>query len=148
MEILPKTSITSIKFNNFLPMYFLEKAKGVAMQSTMIIPSTQQIASAVITPTTVPKAEIKNVESINMDKELQKPKQEIKPEKISQEFNKISKDLNLDVKFAYNAKIDTVYINVTDKNTGEIIKKLPTEEAMKIKESMQDLIGVLFDKQG
>ncbi len=118
------------------------------MQSTMITPSTQQVASTTFTPTTAQKAEIKTVEPTQTDKKTQKSKEEIKPETISQEFNEISKDLNLDVKFAYNAKIDTVYINVTNKNTGEIIKKLPTEEAMKIKESMQDLIGVLFDKQG
>ncbi len=118
------------------------------MQSTMITPSTQQVTSASFTPTTAKKAEIKTIQPIKTDEKIQESKQEIKPEKISQEFNTISKDLNLDVKFAYNAKIDTVYINVTDKNTGEIIKKLPTEEAMKIKESMQDLVGVLFDKQG
>jgi flagellar protein FlaG len=37
---------------------------------------------------------------------------------------------------------------VTDKLTGKVIRKLPTEEAMKIKESMKDLVGVLFDKKG
>jgi flagellar protein FlaG len=132
-------------------MYFLERAKGVAMQSTMISPSTQPMASAALTPVTVSstsKTEIKNVEQIEMRKKVEENKELVKPEEISQEFNTMSKDLNLDVKFAYNAKIDTVYINVTDKNTGEIIKKLPTEEAMKIKESMKDLVGVLFDKKG
>ncbi len=132
-------------------MYFLERAKGVAMQSTMISSSTQPMASTTLTPATVPsvsKTEIKNIEQIETGKKVQENKESVKPEEISQEFNAMSKDLNLDVKFAYNAKIDTVYINVTDKNTGEIIKKLPTEEAMKIKESMKDLVGVLFDKKG
>ncbi len=132
-------------------MYFLERAKGVAMQSTMMSSSTQPMASATLTPVTVSsasKTEIKDIQQTEMRKKVEESKDLVKPEEISQEFNAISKNLNLDVKFAYNAKIDTVYINVTDKNTGEIIKKLPTEEAMKIKESMKDLVGVLFDKKG
>ena len=119
------------------------------MQSTMISPSTQPMASVTLAPAPISsesKIEIKDAKAIQISKE--ESVKSIKPEEISQEFNAISKDLNLDVKFAYNAKIDTVYINVTDKNTGEIIKKLPTEEAMKIKESMKDLVGVLFDKKG
>ncbi len=139
-------------------MYFLERAKGVAMQSIMIMPSTQPMASTAVTSATVQNTVqnrvVKSVEPQHslepqhIEKKSQKDSEPIKAEQVSQEFNDISKDLNLDVKFAYNAKIDTVYINVTDKNTGEIIKKLPTEEAMKIKESMKDLVGVLFDKKG
>ncbi len=63
-------------------------------------------------------------------------------------FNEMSESLNLDVKFAYNDKIDQVYLNVIDKNTGKIIRKLPSEEAMKISESMKDLVGALLDKKG
>jgi len=63
-------------------------------------------------------------------------------------FNKMSDKLNLDIKFAYNDKIDQVYLNVIDKNTGQIIRKLPSEEAMKISESMKELVGNLLDKKG
>ncbi len=90
-------------------------------------------------------------ESINLDIRSQPKESENNQnsaKETTKELNKISDNLNLDIKFAYNDKIDTLYINITDKNTGEIIRKLPTEEAMKIKESMQDLIGVLFDKKG
>ncbi len=68
--------------------------------------------------------------------------------KTTKEFNKLSDELKLDIKFAYNDKLDQVYLNVVDKNTGKVIRKLPTEAAMKISESMKDLIGTLFDKKG
>jgi len=68
--------------------------------------------------------------------------------KLVDELNKVSESLNVDVKFAYNDKIDEVYINITDKNTGRVIRKLPSEEAMKIKETMKDLVGSLFDIKG
>ncbi len=66
----------------------------------------------------------------------------------TKKFNQMSESLNLDVRFAYNDKIDQVYLNVIDKNTGRIIRKLPSEEAMKISESMKDLVGALLDKKG
>lgn len=66
----------------------------------------------------------------------------------TEKFNEMSDTLNLDVKFAYNDKIDQVYLNVIDKNTGKIIRKLPSEEAMKISESMKELVGNLLDKKG
>lgn len=66
----------------------------------------------------------------------------------TEKFNKMSEELNLDVKFAYNDKIDQVYLNVIDKHTGRVIRKLPSEEAMKISESMKELVGTLLDKKG
>jgi flagellar protein FlaG len=66
----------------------------------------------------------------------------------TEKFNKMSEELNLDIKFAYNDKIDQVYLNVIDKHTGRVIRKLPSEEAMKISESMKELVGTLLDKKG
>ncbi len=66
----------------------------------------------------------------------------------TEKFNKMSEELNLDVKFAYNDKIDQIYLNVIDKNTGRVIRKLPSEEAMKISESMKELVGTLMDQKG
>jgi len=63
-------------------------------------------------------------------------------------FNRMSEKLNLDIKFAYNEKIDQVYLNVIDKQTGQVIRKLPSEEAMKISETMKELVGNLLDKKG
>ncbi len=117
------------------------------MESAMITPSTNLTASAVFKPNIETKIETKNIEPVKIETKVENNNVE-DPKVVSQELNKMSDSLNLDIKFAYNEKINTVYINVTDKNTGEVIRKLPTEEAMKIKESMQDLVGVLFDKKG
>jgi flagellar protein FlaG len=122
------------------------------METVMTIPHTQPIAKTDIatTPKTSEATNIDTNSTIHRDltsKQVQK-NDDIKPEEVTKEFNELSQELNLDIKFAYNEKIDTLYINVTDKNSGRVIRKLPTEEAMKIKESMQDLVGVLFDKKG
>jgi uncharacterized FlaG/YvyC family protein len=35
-----------------------------------------------------------------------------------------------------------------DKSSGREIQKLPTEQAMKIRETMKDVVGSLFDVKG
>jgi flagellar protein FlaG len=133
----------------------IEKAKGVAMESVAVAPkSVSPTISKPSTPSIEPKVEIKSIQPTKVDSTLEKSadleynQKELTPKEIVNDFNNISNDLNLDVKFAYNEKIGEMFISVTNKSTGEIIRKLPSEEAMKIKESMQDLIGVLFDKKG
>ena len=69
-------------------------------------------------------------------------------EKLIKELNDISKSLEVDIKFAYNDKINEMYVRVIDKVNGKVIRQMPTEEAIKIKESMKDFIGSLFDMKG
>ena len=68
--------------------------------------------------------------------------------KLTEELNSMAQKENLDISFGYNKKLDKVFINVVDKNSGEVIQKLPSEEAMKFAEGMHDLIGKLLDKKG
>ena len=56
--------------------------------------------------------------------------------------------MKIDVKFAYNDKIEELYVNVIDKKSGKVIRKIPSEEAMKLKETMKDFIGSLLDTKG
>jgi len=79
------------------------------------------------------------------------PKQELTPEKsqeLAKELNQVSQSLGTDIKFGYNEKIEEMVISVMDKNTGREITKLPTEQAIKLKETMKDFIGSLFDVKG
>jgi len=56
--------------------------------------------------------------------------------------------LNINIKFGFNDKIDTMFVDVTEKNTGKLIRKIPSEETMKLAEKMKEIIGMIFDKKG
>ena len=117
------------------------------MEAIMTTPSTQPIVGT---------QSIQSPESVKVEMKTAKPTletkvenyEDAKPAEVTKEFNQVSDSLDLGVQFGYNAEIDTVFISVTDKTTGKVIRQLPTEEAMKIKESMKELVGVLFDKKG
>jgi flagellar protein FlaG len=69
-------------------------------------------------------------------------------ETLTNKLNKVSQDEHLDISFGYNKKIDRVFINVVDKNTGDVIRKLPSEEAMKFAEGVKEMLGKILDKKG
>ena len=68
--------------------------------------------------------------------------------KLTAQLNEVAESKNLDISFGYNEKINKVIINVMDKDTGEVIRKLPSEDAVKFAEGMEDLLGKLFDSKG
>ena len=94
-----------------------------------------------------PPTPVVRTDTIQTD-EATKKDTNVDMEQLTQKLNDIAQDENLDISFGYNKKIDRVTINITDKNSGEIIRKLPSEEAVKFAEGMQDIIGKLFDKKG
>jgi len=105
----------------------------------------------------MPPANFHHGGELNLSREVSKSREFIKSDsvvlskddtkKLVDDLNHASETFNKDVEFSYNEKINEVYITVRDKHTGRVIRKLPSEEAMKIKEAMKDFIGSLFDKR-
>ncbi|TKX31384.1 FlaG family protein [Campylobacter aviculae] len=66
---------------------------------------------------------------------------------ITKKLNEQMDSLDTNVRFGYSDKIDSLYISVTEKNTGREIRKIPSEEAMRLAEYFKDAIGMIFDKE-
>ena len=62
-------------------------------------------------------------------------------------LNEQMKELDTNIRFGYNDKIQSMYVNVMEAKTGEVIRKIPTEQVMKLTETFREAIGVLFDKE-
>lgn len=74
---------------------------------------------------------------------------------VSQKLHHTLKALNdhmeslaTNITFGFNDKIHTTFVNVIEKSTGKVIRKIPTEEAMKLSEKMKEIVGIIFDKKG
>ena len=65
----------------------------------------------------------------------------------TEKLNKQMEDLGTSIRFGYNDKIGAMYVNVMEMKTGEVIRKIPTEQAMKLSEYFKESVGVLFDKE-
>ncbi|EAH4571411.1 TPA: flagellar protein FlaG [Campylobacter lari] len=65
----------------------------------------------------------------------------------TEKLNNQMETLETNVRFAYNDKINEMYVSVTEKDTGRLIRKIPSEEVMKLIEHFQGVIGTIFDKE-
>ncbi|WP_331773985.1 FlaG family protein [Sulfurospirillum sp. 1612] len=64
------------------------------------------------------------------------------------ELNQHMDALNTNVTFGYNDKINSMFVDVMEKSTGKLIRKIPSEEAMHLSEKMKEIVGMIFDKKG
>uniref|UniRef100_UPI003AF75875 FlaG family protein n=1 Tax=Campylobacter fetus TaxID=196 RepID=UPI003AF75875 len=55
--------------------------------------------------------------------------------------------LNTNIRFGFNDKISSMYVSVTEADSGKVIRKIPTEEIMKLTEHFKEIVGVIFDKK-
>ena len=108
---------------------------------------------------TAPKAqtapiEVRHVENSNETtksvRENKQNEEEIKEALNStvENLNKQMEMLDTNVKFGFNDKIDAMFVNVMERSTGKMIRKIPTEEAMSLAEKMKEIVGIIFDKKG
>ncbi|WP_096026471.1 flagellar protein FlaG [Campylobacter lanienae] len=98
-------------------------------------------------------AQTREVENLNLQQDLatqNRANESLTNEQIQDILAKANENLSLlntNIRFGYNDKIDSMFINVTEKDTGNIIRKIPTEQAMKLTEHFRDIIGMIFDKK-
>ena len=118
---------------------FSATSKHVEVASTPKVQSSEPI-SQVETSTQVGKSARENKQN----------EEEIKQEltKTVENLNKQMETLETNIKFGFNDKIDAMFVNVMERNTGKMIRKIPTEEAMTLAERMKEIVGMIFDKKG
>ncbi len=96
----------------------------------------------------------RSVEKVEQNADASK-KQSLDKKDIKQQLDNTIKHLNdhmksldTNITFGFNDKIDTMFVNVMERSTGKIIRKIPTEEAMDLSEKMKEIVGMIFDKKG
>ena len=62
-------------------------------------------------------------------------------------LNEYMEDLQTNIGFHIREDLNhQVVVEIKDRNTNELIKQIPTEEMLKIKEKMEELTGLIFDQ--
>jgi flagellar protein FlaG len=70
-----------------------------------------------------------------------------KVQKIIEELNQEMETLHTTIRFGFNDEIDQMYVTVIDTRNNEVIRQIPSEQAMKLAEKMKELVGMLFDEK-
>ena len=66
---------------------------------------------------------------------------------IAEALNEYMDDLKTDLGFSVHEELNhQVIVEIKNKDTNELVKQIPSEELMAIKEKMAELTGLLFDR--
>lgn len=115
------------------------------MQSSLVLSSPNMgsagVRPAVVQPTKAPVSSEQNVQAAERkvsEQEVQKA--------VSQVNLEISGN-NEDISFGYEKRLGMLYVTVTDKNSGEVVREIPSKEFLQHKVAMREMVGLLLDKQ-
>ncbi|RDU64732.1 flagellar protein FlaG [Helicobacter sp. MIT 14-3879] len=68
--------------------------------------------------------------------------------KLAKELNKEMQEINTNIMFDYEDSISSLVLTIKQKDSGEIIRQIPTDEAMELMKKMRDIISVILDTRG
>jgi flagellar protein FlaG len=86
----------------------------------------------------------------NNDKDKE-DKENVNKENVNEFVNKLNEDLSHienNLEFSYNDDVDQMVITIKKKSDGEVVRTIPTEEAIELSKKMKDIVGALFDEKG
>ena len=94
--------------------------------------------------------------SLQMRKEeAQKTEEKADAEKLKKQLQEITDKLNKEmnplktsIRFGFDDSIEELYISVIDSSNNQEIRKIPSEEAMRLAAKMREIVGMIFDKKG
>ena len=101
------------------------------------------LKSAVVT--TQFKVENERLEELTQS---QKAELEKKLLELAKDLNKEMKFINTSLMFDYEDSISSLVLTIKQRDSGEIIRKIPTDEAMELMKKMRDIISVILDARG
>lgn len=67
---------------------------------------------------------------------------------LTQKLNQEMHRLSMRVSFQYDETIQGLLVKVKDADGDQIIREIPSKEAIELMKKMRDLIGAIFDKRG
>ncbi|MDD4273755.1 MAG: flagellar protein FlaG [Desulfobacter postgatei] len=120
------------------------------MKINTVSPTPQTAESSGVGPIATETADkIKNMapdqsRAIEQKEEESPPAEEIK--ELAQTLNEYMDGLQTDLGFFMHEKLNhQVIVEIKNRKTDELIKQIPSEELVMIKEKMAELTGLLFD---
>ena len=93
-----------------------------------------------------------NIQSVNGERS-QKQNLPEDPEKVKalvkdavDNFEKFVNDIQVDLRYEVDEKTDDIIIKIFEKDTDKLIKQIPAEAILKLKQRINDLLGIIYDE--
>lgn len=67
---------------------------------------------------------------------------------LVKELNEEMESINTDLMFDYDDSISSLVLTIKQKESGKVIRQIPTDEVMELMKKMRDIVSVILDTQG
>ncbi|WP_238701319.1 flagellar protein FlaG [Mariprofundus erugo] len=117
-----------------------------AMQSSPVL-SSPNMGAAVVRSGNQQQATppVSAEQSVQRNPERNISEQDV--QRAVQQANSALPGSNESIAFGYEEKLGQLFVQVTDKNSGEVIREIPSKEFLQHRVFMREMIGLLLDKQ-
>lgn len=122
-------------------------ADSMSVAASVVTPSSQQPQQAQQPVVRQPVVETPNNE--RFQKQAQEI-QEVSMEKLDaaiDRLNEMMQNSQRSLSYSVDKASDKVVVQVRDYTTDQVIRQIPTEEALKFAESLDRMLGMLFDQE-
>lgn len=109
-----------------------------------------EIQSTMVDPRVMPELAKKQSESIppvQKSNSASNKKARKDTEETAAKVQDYLQDLKISLQFKVESKTGDMVVQVVDKDTGEVVRQIPSEELIKVREKLEELRGVLFEGQ-
>lgn len=67
--------------------------------------------------------------------------------KLAEQIQKYLSEINVSLSFDVDDKTHDIVVKVINRETGKLIRQIPPEELLKLRQKLEELVGVLVHKQ-
>ena len=105
-----------------------------------VLPSVAQVSS------TAPAGRVEQEVPANANPDaLRKAEQEEEPlENVVSNLNQLVRDLHRELQFSVDEDSGDTVIKVIDSKTDEVLRQIPSEEVMRLRQRLEEAAGVIF----
>ncbi|MCW7752384.1 flagellar protein FlaG [Desulfobotulus sp. H1] len=106
----------------------------------------RNVSEAQIIQDNKPKSSHENTHH-KADPNREKPTAKEDVEKATRDLNRYMDELKTSLGFSINEKTKELMVNIINRETKEVIKQIPPEELVTIREKMAELAGILLSER-
>jgi len=111
--------------------------------------NVESVSIAGASPQPLPRAADK-VDSARKEKDNNEAvkKQQIQPEELLSQIKSLADNGLYSVRFEHDEASNVLVVKIVDRETDEVIRQVPAETVLKLRATLDDLLGNIVDTQG
>jgi flagellar protein FlaG len=92
--------------------------------------------------------------SPDREREVTEPQKSLQKEKPSaeeilknlDEINNQLKSMNRSIRFSIDESVKDIVVKIVDKDSGEVIRQIPPDEVLRLREHFKEMVGLILEK--